>query len=292
MVKLFLSAFFTLGVVILFGQLPKTDVYLAQYKNLANKPQLLSVKFLNAFNRNGYNNQAKFFSGDDIYLTVGLDTSQNTDIYHLSLKKNEIYRFTATEKISEFSPSLAPDINFMSVVRIEADGKDQSLWNYPTNRSGIGKRVLPVLKNIGYFHWLGRDSVALFLVGSPNTLAIANVKTGKTEVITENAGRCLKTSPEGNLLFVQKIRPDYWLLKSYHFQDKAINTICQMPSGKEDFEVVANGTIITGDGPFIKTILPQKESNWTTISDFTSLGIRNIQRLSVNGDRILFINNK
>ncbi|MBC7885338.1 MAG: hypothetical protein H7X99_07675 [Saprospiraceae bacterium] len=272
-------------------QLPKTDLYVAEFKNLATIPQVSSVKFLNKFNLNGYNNQAKFFTYNDLYLSSGIDTHQITDIYHLQLKKNEIQRITNTEMISEFSPTLTPHEDFFSVVRIEADRKSQSLWMYPLDLSNTGYRVLSKLNNIGYHTWISKDSVALFLVGSPNTLVVADIKTNKIELITENAGRCIKIDQDGHLIFVHKVRQDLWLLKSYDVKEKSVFSICQMPANREDFDIMPNGTFIASDGAKIKIFNPLKDGEWIEVADFSNQNIMNIQRIQVLRDRVIFINN-
>jgi len=274
------------------AQLPKTDVYLAEFKLINTKPQLSSIKYLNGFNPNGYNNQAKFIDYNQVYLSVAKDTHKITDIYHLDLSTNEIDQFTNTENISEFSPTLSSDKDQLTTVRIESDGKDQSLWSYPLSRKNLGKRLLPSVTNIGYYTWVNADSVAMFLVGNPHQLAIANVKTNKVTILLEDIGRCIKISPEGNLLLVHKIRPDLWMLKSYNFSDGAFTNICQMPYNKEDFDVMVNGTILTADGSMLKTFNPTKDKLWVLMADFSSLGIYNLSRPSVVRDRVLFINNK
>lgn len=274
------------------GQLPSTDVYLADFKNMSSLPQIQTLKYLSNFNPKGYNNQAKLFSYDEIYLTVAQDTSKFTDIYQLNLKSNEISRFTNTEKISEFSPSPSLVPGQLTTVRIENDGVDQSLWSYPVDRSGHGSRLLPQLKNIGYYNWINKDTIALFLVGNPNTLAIANIKSGIVSTLAENVGRCIKSDQSGHLFFVHKLKTDSWMLKSYQFSDQAIVNICLMPQGREDFELLPNGNMITGDGPLLKLYNPSNNKGWTAFADFTHNGITNINRLSIYRDRLVFINVK
>ena len=71
-----------------------------------------------------------------------------------------------------------------------------------------------------------------------------------------------------------------------------MSVICKMPSGKEDFDIMMNGTLVVGDGSMIKTFIPGKDIDWISIADFSLKGINNINRLSVVRDRIVFINNK
>lgn len=274
------------------GQLPKTDVYLATIKNIGTKPQMTSLSYLSGFNKDGYNNQAKLFAYDRIYVTSAIDTHKITDIYKIDLNDNELSQVTDTEQISEFSPTPSPIKDHFSVVRIEADGSTQTLWLYPDNQSNKGYRVLKKLGNIGYHCWINEDSVALFLTGTPHTLAIAQLSTGKTELIADDIGRCLKYDGNENVYFVHKIQTNLWVLKSYHIITKNMNTICQMPSNREDFEILPNGSFIIGDGPTIKSFNPEKDSSWVVAFDLSDQNIMNINRVNIFRDRLVFINNK
>ncbi len=275
-----------------FGQLPKTEVYLATVKNLSTKPVMTSLSYLSSFNTAGYNNQARLFTYEEIYLTCAIDTNKVTDIYRIDLKDNEINKVTDTKQISEFSPTPSPIKDHFSVVRIEADSVTQTLWLYPSDQSNKGYRVLKKLGNVGYHCWINQDTVALFLTGTPHTLAIAQLSTGKTEIIVNNIGRCLKTDDGNYLYFVHKVSTELWLLKSYHLSDKEMITICQMPQNREDFELLPNGTFITGDGSTIKTFNPQKDNTWNTAFDLSGQNIMNINRVNILRDRLVFVNNK
>ena len=81
-------------------------------------------------------------------------------------------------------------------------------------------------------------------------------------------------------------------LKSFDIQTKAMTVLCQMPSGREDYELLVNGMIITGDGSKLKSFHPSRSTEWIEIADFTASGISNINRLTVVRDRIVFVNNK
>lgn len=286
----FLLALFCINSAL--AQLPKTDLYLAQLKNIGLEPKVSSISFLSTFNRNGYTNQPKFFDYNTIYASVAQSQDTITDIVKIKLNTQEIISITDTENISEFSPTPMLEPDQFSVVRIEADGVTQSLWQYPINRATTGKRLLKKLNTVGYYCWLSTDKIALFLVGKDNTLAIADVKTDDVSVVAENIGRCIKTKDGENVLFVHKIRPDFWLLKSYNIAEKAINTICQMPKGREDFELLGESAFVTGDGSRIMYYHTEKSSNWEIIADLSATGISNITRLAIARDRLAFVDAK
>jgi hypothetical protein len=135
-----------------------------------------------------------------------------TEVAKLNILTKRLYRVTNTIE-SEFSPTLSPDPRYFSTVRIERNGRDQSLWLYPVDRSSYGRRLLEDIDNVGYHLWLSEDEVALFLVTNPIRMAIANVESGVYKIILENIGRCLRLNQNGEIIFVHKLSTKDWYLK-------------------------------------------------------------------------------
>src|SRR5690349_2540611 len=116
-------------------------------------------KFLTAFNPKGYNNQPRFFTDNELWLTVQIpsDTTQ-TEIYALDLSGKSFTRVTATPKTGEYSPTLMPGGKRFSAVRVEEDG-NQRLWSFPVDMSDNGHPEFDHLLNVGYHCWLN-DTLA------------------------------------------------------------------------------------------------------------------------------------
>jgi len=294
--KSYLKVFILLGILNIHcyvsAQLPKTEVWVADFKNIHTQPSLLSLTFLSGFNPEGYNNQPSFFDYNEIYLTSNMRHDTTTDIYALNIKNKTIRQVTDTPQISEFSPTKRPNSKEFSTVRIEEDGKDQSLWVYPMDRSHMGSRFFESLNNIGYYAWDDKNSLALFLVSKPHQFALANVHSGEINVLIDNIGRCLKTEGDGNIYFVQKISPVQWMLKKYDTQNKVISTIIKMPFESEDFDILPNGSFISSQKSKIFIYNPKKDNQWQVLYDFSEYGLKNLQRPILMRDRIVFVENK
>ena len=272
------------------AQLPRTLLYMGDIKYPAQQPGIKNLKLLSGFNPDGYTNQPQFFNYNELYVSASIDTQKFTDIYKLNLRDYILTRFTDTYGISEFSPTPVPASDDLSVIRIESDGKTQSLWIYPKDASSKGKRLFKDLNNPGYHFWLSSSDVVLFLVGEPHKLAVGNIHSGKIQVITENPGRCFKKSNDGKLLFVHKDQLP-WTLKAFDPSSFTIQKICELPVNSEDFEVLANGTIICASDSKILYCHPEKNPTWQTAEDFSSSGIKGISRIAVMRDRIVFVSN-
>jgi len=275
-----------------WSQLPINEIYMLEYEIENGEVSIINPTLLTGFNKSGYNNQPHFFGPDNLYITSNHYERTHTDFIRLDLENEIYYRITATDSISEFSPtSNAPD-GFFSAVRIEADQSTQSLWLYPDSHEGSGHRVLYNLNNVGYHCWLSSEEVALFLVTDPITLHIGNINTGQVTKLMENIGRCLKVNEDGELLFVHKLRPDLWYIKSYDLENKFARIICQTRPGSEDFDILEDGSLIMAEGSRLFRLHPDESKNWESIADLSELGISEISRIETSRDKIAIVNTK
>lgn len=274
------------------AQLPKSDIYLFEVKLTGAELLVKNPVFCTHFNQNNYNNQPAFFDYNIVYINAATTDSSTTDIYSLDFRENNLKKITNTPSISEFSPTLMPSKDRFSVVRIESDGKTQSLWTYPLNKNDMGYRLLDNLDNVGYHAWISDELVALFLVDTPHRLSIGNIKTKAVDFILDDIGRCLKVNDDGLLYFVHKIQKDIWLIKNYDHITKKINTICQMPTGSEDFEILKNGMLVCGQKSKLMYFYPGKQTEWIVAEDLAEIGINNITRIASARDRLILVNSK
>lgn len=250
------------------------------------RPQVLTD-----FNKNGYNNQPSFFGNDELYISVQTaeDTTQ-TDIYKLSPTEKKKYRVTKTQT-PEYSPTLMPDGEYFSVVRVETDGR-QRLWKLPLDRSTSGKPILPEMDKIGYHFWLNDSELALFNVGKTNSFSIANVDTGTNIKLATSIGRCFQKTATGNLAYVFKATESTWIVQEMDLATKKSTRLIKTLDGAEDFVILDDGTFIMGHGSTLYKFHPAYDIAWLPVADFSYYGIKNITRLAVNqNNRIAIVSN-
>jgi hypothetical protein len=184
---------------------------------------------------------------------------------------------------------LMPDAQSISVVRVEADGT-QRLWKFPL-AGGAPSLVLEKIKAVGYHLWIDDHTLALFVLGKPNTLQLADLRTGKTEVIVDNPGRILRRIPhENKFSFVHKVSDQNWLIESFDLRAKALTTIIQTFPGVEDYAWTPAGDLLMAKDT---KLFVRKKSDWAwqQIGDFSNAGLKTITRIAVSpkGDRIAFV---
>lgn len=271
------------------GQLMQSQVYLFDLVQEEEDSDvwLSKPRLLTAFNPDGYNNQPSFFNNNDLYLTVQTpeDTTQ-TDIYLLNLDKGTKTRVTRTAE-SEYSPTLMPDYYYFSAVRIEADENGtQRLWQFPVDRMDKGRPVFPNIRNIGYHTWISRYFVALYIVGSPNLLIMADTRDGSWKRVTTDVGRSMHKLPNNNLAFLKKESEQRWTINELNVLDNTFKPLAPALLGAEDFAVLPNGSLLAGQGSKLYHFRKGAQE-WVEIADLRNYGIRNITRLAISADNKL-----
>lgn len=185
---------------------PATDVFLVPLKGTAGKLDLGAPR--NVSSSPGYDNQP-FFSPDGrtLFFTSARGAvaskcgNPQTDIYRFDLDAGQVNQVTATTDC-EYSPTVTPDGKHLSVIQVEPDGT-QRLWKF-TIEGKSPQVLLGNVKPVGYHAWIDEWHLALFVLGQPATLQIADVRTGSAAIVAEGIGQSIVKIPGGGVAFVQQ----------------------------------------------------------------------------------------
>jgi hypothetical protein len=177
----------------------------------------------------------------------------------------------------------------ISVVRVEADGT-QRLWKFPL-AGGSPALVLEKIKPVGYHLWIDRDTLALFVLGKPNTLQLVDLRTEKAEWVADNPGRILRRVPHQNKFsFVHKVSDQEWLIKTFDLKTRSVATFIKTFPGAEDYAWTPAGVLLMANG---SKLFARKASDWAWVelADLSGAGLKNITRIAVSpkGDRIAVV---
>jgi len=257
---------------------PSSDVYLYRF---AHFPRGSAV--FNITNRKGYDNQPSWDGNSRILYTS--QSAGQTDIYVINFETSVIAKVTETPE-SEYSAAITPDGLGITVVRVERDST-QRLWRFPKN-DGAPSPILPEIKPVGYYAWLDSTRLALFVLGTPNTLRIGDTRTGAAQVVTSNIGRFLQRVPGSRRASYLHRVSDRWVLETVDPIAKAdggfdIETVTTLPDSA-DYVVWKSATeLYTAAGSRIfRMRLPEKV--WAMVEDLSSKGIRRISRMALSPD--------
>ena len=266
-----------------------TDIYVAELAERGGR--VVVGPLTNATDRDGYDNQPHFVpSGTSILYTSGRSDGQ-MDIhrYDILSKRNQSVTETAE---SEYSPTPMPGGQTFSVIRVEADSS-QRLWSFQmdgTNPQLILEEIMPV----GYQAWAGVSTVALFVLGSPATLQLANTRTGEARVIERSIGRSIHKIPsEEAISFVHKVSETEWWIRRLDLGTERITALVQTLPGSEDYAWTPRGTILMGQNSTLYQWTPGT-GDWVEVADFAAQGVQSITRIAVSpaGDRIAIVGSR
>src|SRR5438094_29671 len=266
-----------------------SDIFIVDIKNERGGMQFgQPLKFTTFV---GYNNQPSFLPDGRSILYTSIRDKQ-ADIYRYDLRSRATSQITNTAE-SEYSPTLMPDGNNISVVRVEADGT-QRLWKFPLN-GGQPSLILEHIKPVGYHLWIDDHTLALFILGArgkPNTLQIVDVPTEKAEVVAENPGRILRLIPHQNKLsFVHKISEREWTIKEFDLRTRTSASLTATLPGVEDYAWLPSGVLLMAKDSKVFSLVPLRGKTWEEIGDFSKAGLKGITRLAISpkGNRIAIV---
>ena len=273
---------------------PDTEIFLAP---LSSSSSPAVGRPVNITSSPGYDNQPSFTpDGAAILFTSIRGGGTQTDIYRYDVASGATTRVTDTPE-SEYSPTVTPDGGHISVIRVEADGT-QRLWRF-TSDGRSPELVLTGVKPVGYHAWTDDHTLALFVLGSPATLQIADTRTGQADSVVRGISRSIQRIPGGNTIsFVQRIAGEQEaaaprltiseLSPTTHHVTPLLDAVAG--AREADLAWTPDGMLVMAD----KDVLygwRRGDQGWRRLADLAALGLHGVSRIAVSpkGDRIAFV---
>jgi hypothetical protein len=266
---------------------PDTDIFLASFSPRA---QPAVARAVNITRTPGYDNQPAFTpDGASIVFTSNRGASQ-TDIYRYDIAAAATLRVTETPE-GEYSPTVTPDGRHISVIRVEADGT-QRLWQF-TLEGKQPELVLERVKPVGYHAWADDHTLALFVLGQPATLQLADTRTGNAVEIARGINRSVQRIPRsGTISFVDTDEDGSLMVRELDPKTRMVTTLVAAVAGAKEADLAW-----TPDGELLmaeKDVLygwRRHAPGWTRLADLAPLGLHGVSRLAVSpkGDRIAIV---
>ncbi len=263
-------------------KLPDTDIYLMNIR--ANKDGFTASDAINITDRVGYDNQPEFLPDGSGVLYTSIHDDGQADIYEYIIFTKATARLTKTAT-SEYSPQIIPGGKGYSVVMVEKDSV-QRLWRYNfSTKDSTPQLLLPKVDSIGYYCWENKNTLALLKLTEPPSLEIADLRTGRADVMAKNVGRCIHRIPDKNSIsFVDKDSVKGWKIMELDLKTNAISVIVNTLVGSEDYVWTPDGVLLMGKNNKLYRYEPYVDTEWEQIADFTSLGIKDFYRLAISHD--------
>lgn len=263
---------------------PDTDVFLMEMPQLTHELRAGPVE--NVTKRAGYDNQPVFSPSGALLYTSQRDGQ--TDLFRFDPGSGAHQRITATP-VSEYSPTPAPDGRSLSAVVVEPDGT-QRLWRYSLD--GMASTpVFEAIKPVGYHAWADAHTVALFVLGDPPVLVLADTRTGRGDTLARNIGRALHKVPGQHAVsYVHKGSDTEWTIMRYHLDTGVRTPLVHTLPGREDYAWTPDGDLLMADGARLYAFTFDHDG-WELLADLSASGVTDITRLAVSprGDLLAFV---
>ncbi|MDQ3389291.1 MAG: hypothetical protein M3483_07290 [Gemmatimonadota bacterium] len=265
---------------------PGSEIYLAPLVRRGGRIDIGAT--VNITRRPGYDNQPSFTPDGAAVLFTSRREDGQADIYRFDIASGVTTRVTTTPE-SEYSPTMTPSGEGISVVRVEADST-QRLWEFPVG-GGDPSLILPEVRPVGYHAWLDAGTLALFVLGSPPTLQVAERVSGRAEVAAANIGRSLHRVPgRGTASYVDKgDAEEWWIVELDPLTRRNTRLVRTLPD-VEDYTWTPWGEILMARGSTIFRWSPGAVG-WEAVADLAGPDIAAITRLAVSpaGDRLALV---
>ncbi len=267
---------------------PGTDIFLATLSVKDGRAVVGTPA--NVTHRPGYDNQPFFLAKGEAFLYTAVVDGQ-ADIFRYHVAAARSVRVTATPE-SEYSPTPLPDGSGFSVVRVEADST-QRLWRFDWDGSHVAL-VLAGVKPVGYHAWGDPHTVALFVLGRPATLQVADTRSGTATPVASDIGRGLQRVPGRQrpaVSFVQKGADSAWSVAELDLSTRQVRVLVATLKGMDLYAWTPGGVLLMAQGAKLFQWNPARSAEWEEVADFAGAGLQNITRLAVSprGDRLALV---
>lgn len=265
------------------AQAPATDIYLASLSASGGQVQLGAPT--NITQRPGYDNQPTFLPEGNALLYTSVRDGQ-ADTYRYDVDASTSRRVTTTPE-SEYSPTPMPEENGFSVVRVESDGT-QRLWRFSMDGTSP-ELLLPDIEPVGYHAWANAHQVALFVLGDPATLQLADVPAGTADTLARDIGRSLQPIPgRAAISYVQHTSDTTSAIYQLEVDSGTTQKLIATVDGGDYHAWTPEGTLLMARD----SVLYQRRrgaGDWQQVANLAPL--RGVTRLAVspNGDRIALV---
>jgi len=250
----------------------------------------------------GYDNQPMFSPDGARILFAANHDGKQTDVYAFDRSSERVSQLTRTPE-NENSPTPLPagigDPGGFSVVQSEMrpanakPGPIQRLWRFDA-RGANPQLILADINPVGYHAWVDANLLALFVLGQPNSLQLASVKTGKGEVVANGIGRSLHRIPGTRLIsFVHREPSGEFWIKQIDMDSKKIDSLTKVVDGdhERDMTWTADGKTILMSGGTKVYSWTRGASGWTEVFDAAPHNLGAVSRLAVSpkGDAVAIV---
>ncbi|HXU26231.1 MAG TPA: hypothetical protein VN698_03295, partial [Bacteroidia bacterium] len=261
-----------------FSQLPETELFLA---NVEIKNNLIKVKSAEKISSHkGYNNQPCFINNDDkILFTSDIESNGKTHICSYGIKSKKTERLSITNT-SEYSAALLPNQKDFSVVMVEEDST-QRIWTFDLLKGGNKSCISQQTDSVGYYTWLGKDTILYYKLTTPHSLHALNIKTNQDVWLCNNPTRSFKKVSSTTFFYVIHEDAQNTIYMFDIRIKKATPFAVDNVSANQDYIWHPTLGLLKSEASKIYRYSTETKV-WSELADFSSFGLKKITRFSIS----------
>lgn len=264
-----------------------TEIYLLDISKSGDIFTLSNPK--NITHRVGYDNQPFFHQTKPLIYYTAMSEGQ-TDIWSYNYKTGVGVQVTNTVD-SEYSPTVTPDLTYLSCIVQRKSNGDQDLVKYNIDNPTKTQLIFESQKTgkIGYQAWLNDNELITFVLGEPQTLHYQNLIKKKDTIIAPNIGRSLHLIPKQKAFsFVQQVDKK-WLVRSFNPSKNTIIDIAESNPDSEHYNTwTSEGILLESKNAEIYSYNVATQ-NWDYVILPENLPKKKISRMAVKGNKIAIV---
>jgi hypothetical protein len=253
-----------------------TDIYLLALDRAGERVTVVGAPTA-VTDRAGYDNQPLFTADGRSILYTSIRDDQ-ADTYRYDLATRRSVRVTRTPE-SEYSPTPIPGTDRFSAVRVERDST-QRLWSFAPDGSDA-RLLLPDVAPVGYHAWITPDTVALFVLGDPATLHLADVGPGPGREVVVGIGRSIQPVPTRRAVSYTRHAEGEWWLEERELGTGEVHYLAPLLGPDEYHAWAPDGALLTAHGT---AIYQWVGGDWVQVADLGRHGLGPVSRLAVSPD--------
>ncbi|MGZ3904779.1 MAG: hypothetical protein ACXVC6_13845 [Bacteroidia bacterium] len=281
MKKFFLVITITLTGFEAFAQIPVTEIYLADIEVKNNLVKIEKIP-LDITTQKGYNNQPSFTpDGKQILYASENVTTKKVHLCSYDLKSRKTRKIT-NGKTSEYSPALAPDGQNISAVVVEEDST-QRVWMFDKVKADIKRCLTEKTDSIGYFAWLGADTILYDKLTNPHSLHALNLKTGEDNWLCDNPTRSFRKIDATTFYYVVHGERENQVF-FYDIRTKKATLYAKDAAISQDYVWVPDLGMMKSEDSKLYRYVPESKV-WAKVVDLTDYKIKIITRFAFSPDK-------
>jgi hypothetical protein len=185
---------------------------------------------------------------------------------------------------------LTPDGKNISSVVVEEDST-QRIWLYDAQTGGKKSCLTEKTDSIGYYSWIGNDTILYYKLTNPHSLRVLDLKTGEDNWLSDHPTRSFRKINEHTFFYVIHEEKQN-LIYTFDILLKKATLYATDTPDNQDYVWQPDLGLVKSEQSKLYHYSPATKV-WAEVADFASYGVKKITRFAFSHDnkQLAFVSN-